>query len=126
MKESPHQSSLESKKKLLWEYKEMFWSQHTFIMRDGSFEKKFMSNELNQELANEVNDEIIRCYFKELTNDFLDPLQRCFDKIWTGMKSFIIRSEHGKLFKQEKFYNFLKSYGFKGSFFILIFFRIYF
>ena len=117
-------TSLESKKKLLWEYKEMFWSQHQFKIKydENSFEKKLIKREEiieneNIELTNEINDEIIRNYFKNLTNDFLFPLHQCFDKLWIEMKSsFIIRSEHKKIFKQEKFFNFVKMNGFKDIF----------
>eukprot|EP01080_Neovahlkampfia_damariscottae_P000196 gene196-4442_t len=119
-----NQNSIEEKKKLLWEYKQMFWTKHNFKIKydENSFENKLLKKDNlieneNIELTNEINDEIIRNYFKNLTNDFLFPLHQCFDKLWLEMKSyFIIRSEHTKIFKQEKFYNFVKNYGYKDIF----------
>lgn len=110
-------SSPDSRKQLLWEYKDMIWSKHDFIVKyDTSLEKKNVEH-TDKDLSHVVNNVNIIQYFESLTEMFLDPLEKCFDKIWTGMHLSIIRSEHNKIFKHEKFYNYICQNGYKEKIF---------
>lgn len=113
----PLSSSPDSRKQLLWEYKDMIWSKHDFVIKyDTTLEKKNVEH-TDKELTHVVNNVNIIQYFESLTEMFLDPLEKCFDKIWTGMNISIIRSEHHKIFKAEKFYNYICQNGFKEKIF---------
>jgi hypothetical protein len=111
------QSSPDSRKNLLWEHQEMIWTKRDFVIKyDSNLEKKNLSLK-DKTLTETVNNENIKKYFEDLTEDFLDPLEKCFDKLWMGMTSFILKSDHTRVFKPEKFYSFICSTGFKEKIF---------
>jgi hypothetical protein len=63
----------------------------------------------------------LKKYFEELTEEFLSPLQKCFDSLWytsTDENQFLFQIDITKIFKQEKFYNFICKNGYPKKLFV--------
>src|SRR5690606_9379043 len=111
----------EQKKKLLWEFEEMFCTKYNFIFEDdGTLEKRVLSldkNDKHRQSAESVNNDAIQKYFEKLTENFLHPLQQCFDFILKNTKTLIVQEEHDKIFSPEKFLKYIQRHGVKTQIF---------
>eukprot|EP00818_Percolomonas_sp_WS_P003255 CAMPEP_0117445314 /NCGR_PEP_ID=MMETSP0759-20121206/5726_1 /TAXON_ID=63605 /ORGANISM="Percolomonas cosmopolitus, Strain WS" /LENGTH=806 /DNA_ID=CAMNT_0005237475 /DNA_START=29 /DNA_END=2449 /DNA_ORIENTATION=+ len=114
-------TSVESRKKLMWEYEECLWTQRKFVMKqDQSWQSKLVNFDpcnLDDFSALRGNDNQILTFFEQLTNDFLFPLQQCFDKLLYSMKTFIVRSEHKKVMRPETFCAYIQKHGYRPEIF---------
>ena len=69
-------------------------------------------NQSQQTKIETVNSGIIRKHFEQLTENFLQPLQMCFDSLWYAMKApFMFRSELEKIFLPQKFIDYIIKHG---------------
>ncbi|KAL9649368.1 hypothetical protein ABK040_016195 [Willaertia magna] len=109
------------RKQLMWEYKETFLSKKkNFIINVDFSNLKLLTDDIdatNQNSADTINNDQIRKFFEELTETFLHPVHQCFDTLICSMTTFIIRSEHSKVFKPEKFVNYVKKFGYNEKIF---------
>ncbi|KAL0482423.1 hypothetical protein AKO1_013044 [Acrasis kona] len=98
-----------SRESLTWEFKECFITKSKTIVK-GTLEGLVDLNDddKNREGAETLNNDQIKRHFEELTESFLLPLHMCFDSLVCSLKTFIVRSEHEKVFKKERFYEYSK------------------
>lgn len=106
----------------MWDYKETFLSKKkSFIVDDLDMSGiKLLTEDINvsdRSSADSLNNDQIRKFFEQLTEDFLHPIHQCFDTLVCSMKTFIVRSEHAKVFKTEKFINYIKKNGYNEKVF---------
>jgi len=119
----------------MWEYKETFLSKKkSYIVDDIDLSSlKLLTEGIDENDRNSagrfnldlvfkrdpdtLNNDQIRKFFEELTEAFLHPLHQCFDTLVCSMKTFIVRSEHAKVFKSEKFVNYIKKHGYNERIF---------
>jgi len=113
------------RKDLLGDYGEAFFSaNYEFVIEykvsASKLSKNFIKRKTKDDdlsLITHINNDVIRRYFEDLTESFLEPLKKCFESLLKGMKNFVLRSEHQKVFKQEKFYHYLVKNGYQQDIF---------
>jgi hypothetical protein len=111
-------ASSPSKESLMWEYRECFVTKTKSIIKgDIKGLVKLEDGDKDREGAESLNNDQIRKTFEELTESFLLPLHKCFDTLVCSMKTFIVRSEHEKVFKKERFSNYVKKNGYNENIF---------
>ncbi len=119
-------SAFEERQQLMWEFKEGFFSEKpakSFVLKQTELQqlkKSFICLEegnVHQSSADSVNSKSIQAHFEQLTENFLQPLHRCFDTLLCSAPDFIFRSNHATIFKPEKFYKYVCKYGYNESIF---------
>jgi hypothetical protein len=120
----------QKRKQLMWDSDEIFWTNKSNFVVKSSFQGpdtswNHLSTNLlyldakdnNRDSADGINNEQIRKFFEELTEAFLVPIHRCFDTLVCSMKTFIVRSEHKKVFKPERFFSYIEKHGYNEALF---------
>eukprot|EP01060_Flectonema_neradi_P014604 TRINITY_DN2122_c1_g1_i1.p1 TRINITY_DN2122_c1_g1~~TRINITY_DN2122_c1_g1_i1.p1 ORF type:complete len:807 (+),score=124.43 TRINITY_DN2122_c1_g1_i1:34-2454(+) len=84
-----------ARERLLSDFHETFISERHFVVDDSSERINPVLSKLihtgDPVTMDQVNTEILRAHFVELTCDFLQPLQACFDKIWSSLNCSLLQ-----------------------------------
>eukprot|EP00756_Hemistasia_phaeocysticola_P016945 Hpha_TRINITY_DN15506_c7_g1::TRINITY_DN15506_c7_g1_i1::g.105717::m.105717 len=108
---------------LLWEFKETFQSRRVFVVNDTDAAVSPVLAQLlpcadgiadESTIASEqVNSEVIKAAFHELTDSFLEPLRRCFDHLWKELRRPLILPQTSRtVFTADAFREDLRNHGY--------------
>eukprot|EP00667_Euglena_gracilis_P002877 EG_transcript_2885 len=114
-----------SPRDMLDEFREVFITDHKFVLSDDTEEARAMllsllptTEAVDSRLVDTVNNTALRRYFSALTERFLRPLRSCFDELWASVKiPFLLAADYRRLFHPAVFLQRLGPDGFDRALF---------